>query len=329
MFAFLSSSRGAALLCALFVFPLGLTVNAAGLSGVELNVSQSKGDVSYFMHEAGADGFAYKVNYAQLTGGTLIQEGLASGRLDVAHTSEVPAIFSVSQGATRIIGSLESDINMSGVLVHRNSGINTVAQLKGKRIGYLRASNKQLFLLSLLHDAGLNMTDIVPVPLPHQEAASAFASGHIDAWIMDGVQTVIAQKQYDATLIAEVNSRYAGFYTISSSLQSLNDPAKSQAIGDYLARMVKTYRWMAAHPDQVAAKSAKLLGVDPQSYFEFFSRRSADPQILPVSAKAISHQQGVADFLLSSGVLRNHVDVAGLWDNRFNALIDTANHSPL
>lgn len=288
---------------------------------IVLNIVQVKGDASFFLKDAGNADTPYRLNYVQLGGGTLIQEALNSGKLDLSATSEVPAIFSSSQDTTRIIASTENDTNFTGILVGAKSGIKRLSDLRGKRIGYLPASNKQLFLLSILQEAGLTWNDVVPVPMPHQDAAAAFIGGHIDAWVMEGIQTVIAEKKYGARMLAGVPSEHAGFYTISSNKQTLSDPKKVTAIRDYLGRIIKTYRWMAQHPDQVNRKAAQLFDVDLKLYEEYRSHRNAEAKILPVSAKAIAHQQGVADFFLKVGVLQKPVDVSLFWDDRFNDVL--------
>ena len=47
-----------------------------------------------------------------------------------------------------------------GVLVHKETGINSVAELKGKKVGALKGGNHHYLAILAVEDAGLDVNDI-------------------------------------------------------------------------------------------------------------------------------------------------------------------------
>ena len=68
------------------------------------------------------------------------------------------------------------------MLLPPGSKIQTLADLRGKRVAFGRGSSAHNFLLMVLEKAGLRYDDIEPIGLGPADAGAAFERGAIDAW---------------------------------------------------------------------------------------------------------------------------------------------------
>ncbi|MDO7896223.1 ABC transporter substrate-binding protein [Pseudomonas citrulli] len=320
---FLAASSFA--LGALGLSSLGLTprVFAQGgrLADLTLGVATYRGQDAYFVEDAGTGDTPYKVEYSEFAGGNLIVEALASGSLDVGGMSEIPPIFSIqSHRQPRLVAVLQGDVNNQVFLIPKDSPVESIGQLRGKRVGYVRSTTSHYFLIKALKEQGLTMNDITAVALTPQDGFSAFQSGQLDAWVIYGVFIQLAKFRSGARVLKTALGYLSGNYLIAARPAALEDPLRKQAIQDYIQRQARTWEWINNHPEPWAAKSAQLLGVDKAVFLDMYNNRSQPTKIIEVNDQAIASQQAVADLFFAAGVLNERLDVSPLWDRDFRLL---------
>ena len=86
-------------------------------------------------------------------------------------------------------------------------GINSINDLKGKKIAYTPASPSQTLLLFMLEAAGLKVSDVVPLEVTSAgDAETAFKSGQVDAAVVwdpnPSLEAVPGSKVLESTLNA-------------------------------------------------------------------------------------------------------------------------------
>lgn len=310
---------------ALGLSSLGLAPRAfaqeAKLSNLTLAVATYRGQDSYFTEDAGTGNTPYKVEYAEFAGGNLIVEALASGSLDVGGMSEIPPIFSIqSHRQPRLVAVLQGDVNNQVILIPKDSPLDSVGQLRGKRVGYVRSTTSHYFLIKALKEQGLTMNDITAVALTPQDGFTAFQSGQLDAWVIYGVFIQLAKFRSGARVLKTALGYLSGNYLIAARPAALEDPLRKQAIQDYIQRQARTWEWINNNPEPWAAKSAQLLGVDKAVFLDMHNSRSQPTKIIEVNEQAIASQQEVADLFFEAGVLSERLDVSPLWDRNFRLL---------
>jgi taurine transport system substrate-binding protein len=107
---------------------------------------------------------------------------LLSGNIDMAVTAAPAALAVMSRGSRHfaIIGVPENFGRVEGLIVRE--GVQTLQDLKGRKIGVTFASSAHLLVLNLLDQAGLKPDkDITVLNVPAPEMPAAFQSGQIDA----------------------------------------------------------------------------------------------------------------------------------------------------
>jgi len=121
--------------------------------------------------------------------GPAINEAFANGQLDFSSYGGLPNIIGRGAGLrTRVLASYGTSPTY---LVARNgSGIETVADIKGKKISVSRGTILQLSLNSILERQGLSEKDIQLFDLITADQISAVQSGDIDAVV--GTSSVLA-----------------------------------------------------------------------------------------------------------------------------------------
>jgi sulfonate transport system substrate-binding protein len=300
----------------------GVTAPVA-LSAATLRVGMYKGGDSFYFDEAGVAATPYKTVKAEFAAGNLIVEAINGGSIDVGSMSEIPPIFAAAgtgPAPLKVVAVLRGDVNNQVILVPKASVIGDTAQLKGKRVGYVRSTTSHYFLLRVLKEQGLAFRDIVAVPLSPQDGLAAFQSGQLDAWVIYGLVQELA-KQQGARVLRTADGILSGNYVFAAASAAIADPLRHAAIGDYLRRVARVYEWINQHPQQWANKSGQLAGVSPQLFLNDIKNRSQPYKLQAVDDTAIRSQQQVADVFADNGMLARRIDVTSLWDRSFAAYL--------
>lgn len=268
----------------------------------------------------------FPISYADFDSGHLVVEALNSGALDFGGMSEIPPVFAAAstQQSFRQIAVYHGDVNNQVLLVPRGSTIATLADLKGKRVGYVRATTTQYFLIRMLQSAGLSWSDIEPVAMTVADGAAAFGHGGLDAWAIYGFPIQRAISNDGARILRTALGFLSGNYIVTAHKDAMADPRRANWIGQYLGLTRKAYAWAAANQDAWAKIVAGEIGVPVAFVQDQFRRKSDSYELRPVTSQAIQSQQEVADVFAAAGLLPRRVDVAPLWDSRFNSVIKEA-----
>jgi sulfonate transport system substrate-binding protein len=292
------------------------------LSDLTLRVATYRGNPESFFAEAGIAEPPYKLARSQFAGGNLIAEAINARALDFGGMSEIPPIFVAGHpgNQVRIVGVLQGDVNNQVVLVPKGSPAEDFKALRGKRVGYVKATTSHYILLRLLEKAGLTWADITPVALSPQDGLAAFQSGALDAWVIYGV-IVYQAREAGARVLTTAEGILSGNYLIAAAQEALDDPARLNAIGDYVRRYRQVFDWINADGVRWAKVRAAATGVK-QAYYEQEFRERSSPSILgSINAAAIASQQSVADTFAAAKVIPAAVQVKSLWDDRLTSFL--------
>lgn len=163
-------------------------------SATTLGLLRSGGTLEKRLAEQGVE-----VTWTEFPGGPQLLEGLNVGSVDFGLTGETPPVFAQAAGADLLYVAYEpASPTAEAILVAKDSGIKTVADLKGKRVALNKGSNVHYLLVRALEEAGLTLKDIEPVYLPPADARAAFERGAVAAWVIwDPFQAAAEQQLLD------------------------------------------------------------------------------------------------------------------------------------
>ena len=310
---------------AISVAALGISPGAyADKSEAPLRVAQAKGrfDFEALFGAAGVTAPPYPVAYSEFAVGNLVVEAMNAGALDFGGMSEVSPIFiAANNPQLKIVAVFKGDVNTQVILIPHESTIGSVADLKGKRVGYVRGTGGHYFLIKILAELGLTLRDITPVNLSPADGQAAFVSGAIDAWAIYGHFGPLAVHNHGARVLKTALGYLSGNYLLAAHPEAIADPVRHAEIGDFLLRLRRAYGWLNSNPETWAPIEAKALGLPPDIILEELRNQSAPTQILAGNAASIKSQQEVADVFFTVGLLPKPIDVTPLWDHSFSTLL--------
>src|SRR5699024_10803212 len=107
---------------------------------------------------------------------------LNSDSVDFGSSAGAAALMSKANGAPINNIYIYSKPEWTALVTNPNSGIENVADLKGKKVAATLGTDPYIFLLRALNEAGVSVDDVEIVNLQHGDGASSLTSGSIDAW---------------------------------------------------------------------------------------------------------------------------------------------------
>jgi len=178
---------------------------------------------------------------------------------DVATNAETQLLRqSVKRPDLRIIMTLVE--GRYRLVARRSAGIASLADLKGKRVGTLRATSAEYFLARMLDSAGLAMNDVTIVQVgPLKNLAPAIAKQEIDAvaiWEPFSEDAVRALGDDAVTFSGE--GIYRELFNLNTTAGALADRGKRRQIVSLMTAIIDTTDAMNANP-AVAAQAQALV----------------------------------------------------------------------
>jgi sulfonate transport system substrate-binding protein len=273
------------------------------------------------LRAAGEDkGLDYKVEYSLFpTGGGGFLEAVPSGSVDVAQMADTPPIFGQVAGVeTKVIGvqsTLKPGTSFVEIFAPKDSGIDSMADLKGKKVALTEGTILQYTVVKALEKAGLSYADITPVNLPPADAITAYQSGDVDAVAALGPQLAQLTLAGDK-VIGDGTGITTGYqYSVATSA-ALADKTKAADIVDFLQRVGSAQAWADAHPDEWIPKFAEVLGVPEEMAKVLVDRESYE--WIGIDDQVISAQQDQADAYTDLGLIQSELDVSQEFDDSYN-----------
>jgi len=105
---------------------------------------------------------------------------LIRGDVDaVGHTADAAVVSAASGVDGRIIFCFDRSLGADGILTKKY--VNSVKDLKGKKVALEPGFTGHFFFLTLLEEAGMQPSDVQIVPMETGLAGSSFVSGNVDA----------------------------------------------------------------------------------------------------------------------------------------------------
>ena len=301
----------------------GSTTATPGTPQVTLRVgSTGWATAQAALQVAGLDRTPYKVEWSVFSGGDKQLQALQAGALDVTETSEIPPIFAAAGGSAKfkVVAVQQANTLLQEVVVGPGSAISGIAQLKGRKVGYVQNTTAQYFLDKLLEQNGLHWSDITAAPLSPNDGVTALHSGAIDALASYG-NSIITVHRGGGRTIGDGKDILSGNFPWEASAETIADPAKRAATADLLARVDKAYAFIRdGHEEAFAQKTADATHQPlADALSQLHDGEAQRPtRLAATSAGAIASQQAVADVFTDLKVLPAKVDAASFWTDQLN-----------
>ncbi|MDP9920840.1 sulfonate transport system substrate-binding protein [Variovorax boronicumulans] len=266
-----------------------------------LSVLKARGTLEKRLAPLGAT-----VKWTEFTAGPVQLEALNVGSIDFGDVGEAPPIFAQAAGAPlAYVGATVPRPKTEAVLVPKGSAIQTVADLKGKKIALNKGSNVHYFIVKLFEKHGLAYSDLNLVYLPPADARAAFEKGSVDAWVIWDPFLAAAQQSLDARILADAVGVVGNRAYYFSSLDYVAKNADVLAIA--IEEVNKIDQWGAAHRNELATELSAIWGL-PKAVADLSQGRTAYGTG-PITKAILAEQQQIADTFFALKLIPKKINV--------------------
>lgn len=254
----------------------------------------------------------WEIEWRKFASGTDVIAAMASGDVVLAELGSSPLAIAASQGVdlqliafSDVIGKAES------LIAHNDSGIASVADLKGKRIGVPVGSTAHFSLMGALQHEGIAEADVTIMSMKPDDIAAGWGQGAIDAaWIWQPVQSEILKT--GKLIVGADQTAEWGFPTFDGwVVDRAFGEANADAVAAFLKEVDRVNAAYLADPAAWTVDSAEVkalaaaTGADPAQVPEILVGFTFLPMSVQVTdtwlGGAAATVKGTADFLKAAG----------------------------
>ena len=266
-----------------------------------LPIIKARGDLDKALKEKGVN-----VKWVEFPAGPQLLEGLNVGSVAFGESGEAPPIFAQAANSNLVYVANQPAAPLAeALIVPKDSAIQSVQDLKGKRVVLNKGSNVQYLLLKVLEANHLKLDDIQVVYLPPADARAAFEKGAVDAWVIWDPFFAAAEKQLNAKVIA------TGQNLVNNHQFYLADRKFAEQHPDVLKIVVNelntTTQWVSQHQTDAAKLLEKPTGLPLDILNTSISRMGFG--VTPISNDVVKKQQAVADAFYQQKLIPNKINI--------------------
>ena len=266
-----------------------------------LPIIKARGDLDKALKEKGVN-----VKWVEFPAGPQLLEGLNVGSVAFGESGEAPPIFAQAANSNLVYVANQPAAPLAeALIVPKDSAIQSVQDLKGKRVVLNKGSNVHYLLLKVLEANHLKLDDIQVVYLPPAVARAAFEKGAVDAWVIWDPFFAAAEKQLNAKVIA------TGQNLVNNHQFYLADRKFAEQHPDILKIVVNelntTTQWVSQHQTDAAKLLEKPTGLPLDILNTSISRMGFG--VTPISNDVVKKQQAVADAFYQQKLIPNKINI--------------------
>src|ERR1700709_361683 len=268
----------------------------------KLVLLKSKGSLEGRLKAAG-----YRVVWTEFPSGPPLLEALNVGAIDFGNAGEAPPVFAQAAGAPLLYVAYEPPAPKGeAILVPKDSKLNSVADLRGKKVALNKGSNIHYLLVKALEKAGVKYSEVEPVFLAPADARAAFERGAVDAWVIWDPFQAAAEAATGARTLADGTGMVSNYQFYFSSKKFLESDPK--IIDIVLAQLSAVDDWAKGDIHAVAEQLAP--GIRPPAPAVDVALKRQAYGIKPVTDSVIADQQQVADTFFALGLLPKTIRIS-------------------
>jgi taurine transport system substrate-binding protein len=245
------------------------------------------------------------VSFVEMNGPDQAIAGLASGDMDIALLGNPGIATALSQDINVEVPWIYEVIDTAeGLAVRDSAGIQSAADLKGKKIASPSGSTNHYALLKYLEQNGLGEDDLEIVDLGTNDILAAFQRGDIDGAQIN--EPVLGQlvKSGGRVLTSSGDLLNEGVFT--ADLAAVRPEFASEypeAVRRYIAVLDRATRFYRSNPEESYEVMADYLSLEP-----------AEVKQIMEGYRFLDAQEQASERWLGGGVATTISDVAQLWE---------------
>lgn len=244
------------------------------------------------------------VRWVQSLGSNKALEYLNAGSIDFGSTAGGAALLGRINGNPIRGVHVYSQPEWASLVVRGDSPLESLADLRGKRIAVTRGTDPHIFLLRALATVGLGERDVQLVLLQHVDGRTALLRGDVDAWAGLDPLTAAAELEHGARLLyrnPDFNS--GGVLNVREAFAA----GHPDLVREVLAAYAEARDWALAHPAELTALLARETQLPEAVVARQLQRTRLDTGAVDAAFEAQVAAAGRA--LQAAGVIAADVDL--------------------
>ena len=251
----------------------------------------------------------YAVTWTEFQFGPPLLEAINVGSIDFGNTGETPPVFAQAAGTPiRYVAYEPPAPTGEAILVPKNSPLQSLADLRGKKVAVAKGSNAHYLLVKALEKGGVRYEDFTPAYLAPPDGLAAFDHGSIDAWSIWDPYLAAAQANLGARVLTDGTGIVANtqFYLASQKFVDTQAPVLDLVLSEL--REIDT--WAKSDIHTVAGQLSPSIGL-PVPILEVALKR-ASYGIKSIDDAVLADQQKLADTLYQLKLIPKEVRVSDI-----------------
>jgi sulfonate transport system substrate-binding protein len=257
----------------------------------------------------------------QSAGSNKALEFLNAGAIDFGSTAGSAALVARINGNPIKSIYVYSRPEWTALVAGKDTGIEKIEDLAGKRVAVTRGTDPHIFLVRALQSVGLTEKDITPVLLQHADGKAALVRGDVQAWagldpmmaaaeIEDGASLFYRNKDANTWGILNVREEFLKDHPdLVQRVLERYEEARKHAIGNY-DELKKTFVAVTKLPENVVDRQLK-------ERTELTHSKIGAPQRESILAAGLALQQ--------AGVIAADIDVEAAVDSLIDPSVPLTN----
>lgn len=250
-----------------------------------------------------------EITWAEFSSGPPLLEALGAGALDFGPTGDVPPLFAQAAGGNLLYaGTYAGSPAGSAILVHKDSPIRALHDLKGAKLAFKRGSSAHNFTVKALRKAGLAPEDVAASDLAPPDALAAFRSGSIDAWTIWDPYFAVAE----ADPATRVLTTAEGIVPAWSYFLANGDFAQGrpEVVVDILNELARVGKAAQDDLENTVPALSRITGVPEDVTRVTLTRPGFDlGRVGAMTSEAQAYQQALADEFHGLGILPKPLNI--------------------
>jgi len=247
--------------------------------------------------------------------------------LDFVGCGQTPAVKALADALPiAYVASTPSRPNQGALLVARDSGIDSPAQLRGCRVAVTIGAWPTQLLAVALDNAGASLRDVVPVA-QGDDPLAALLAGEVAAWAALGPRLVEAEEDGRVRRLIPTESAVSNRHMWLAPRAFVDQ--HGVMISALVTAMERASMWVEANIAQAALRRASdgdpeaaAWGGDAGSWERTFARMPWG--VIAIDERLIAEQQHAADVLLAAGWLERPARIADAFVPGLRELVEGA-----
>ena len=208
--------------------------------------------------EFAKDGVA--IRWVQSLGSNKALEFLNASSIDFGSTAGSASLVARINGNPIKAVYVYSGAEWTALVTRTDSGIKSVADLKGKRVADLRGTDPHVLRGRALPQAGLSERAGKLVLLQHGDGRAALDRGDVDAWAgLDPIMATAEIEHGDVLFYRDRAANTPGILNVREAFAKEQPDAVRKVLASYEAARL----WSLAHPDDLKAILVKVTKLPP------------------------------------------------------------------